>query len=281
MSSTAPKPIRSPSYPSGSLSEAVAQVRKIETAYRLSPVDREAGAKLIGYSGLSGPANQTLAALAQYGLVERAGKGEMRVTHRAQAILHPNSEAEKRRALVEAAFAPQLFQELRERWPNMIPPEEGVITYLNRQGFNQSAIKPAARAYLQTLSFLEEAGASESHGASGGGSAESGLSAGEQGEQRLELGQGGVRAVIEQAAAEATNEPGFFAGGFLEEQFRAPRAQDGETEWMRNQLGSATKVRLLVSGDMGPREINKLIKLLRAQRDVLKDDDEEDDDIDA
>jgi hypothetical protein len=34
-----------------------------------------------------------------------------------------------------------------ERWPDMVSPEDGVITYSNRQGFNQSAIKPAARAY--------------------------------------------------------------------------------------------------------------------------------------
>lgn len=159
-----PKPIRSPSYPSSSLSDAIAQVRKIEAAYRLSPVDREAAAKMIGYAGLSGPANKTLAALAQYGFVERAGKGEMRVTARARAILHPNSDDEKRQSLLSAAFEPQLFQDLRGRWPNMIPPEDGVVTYLNRQGFNQSAIRPAARAYLQTLRYLEEVGVSESYG---------------------------------------------------------------------------------------------------------------------
>ncbi|HEY2481781.1 MAG TPA: hypothetical protein VGI30_06235, partial [Caulobacteraceae bacterium] len=96
MNTASPKPIRSPSYPVSSLSEAVGHVRKIEASYRLSSVDRQAAAKLIGYLGLSGPANATLAALAQYGLVERAGKGEMRVTPRAQAILHPNSEDEKR-----------------------------------------------------------------------------------------------------------------------------------------------------------------------------------------
>lgn len=171
MSAQAPKPIRSPAYPNTNLSDAIGYVRKIEAAYRLSQVDREAAAKLIGYSGLSGPANQALASLAQYGLVERAGKGEMRVTARAQAILHPNSEEEKRSSLREAAFDPQLFQELRERWPNITPPEDGVVTYLNRQGFNQSAIKPAARAYLQTLAFLQEAGASESHGAPASGAA--------------------------------------------------------------------------------------------------------------
>jgi hypothetical protein len=121
---------------------------------------------MIGYSGLSGPANQTLAALAQFGLVERAGKGEMRVTARAQEILHPNNEEEKRIALRSAAFEPTLFRDLQDRWPDMIPPEDGVVTYLNRQGFNQSAIRPATRAYLQTLHYLQEAGASESHGVS-------------------------------------------------------------------------------------------------------------------
>jgi hypothetical protein len=166
MASTPPtgKPIRSPSYPSSSLGEAITHVRKIEALYRLGPVDRVAGAKLIGYAGLSGPANQALASLAQYGLVERAGKGEMRVTERARAILHPNSDEEKRQGLQTAAFEPQLFRELHERWPSMIPPEDGVVTYLNRQGFNQSAIRPAAKAYLQTLAFLEEANASISNG---------------------------------------------------------------------------------------------------------------------
>lgn len=164
-SASVPKPVRSPSYPSLSLSDAIAQVRKIEGLYRLSPVDRVAAAKLIGYAGLSGPANQALASLAQYGLVERAGKGEIRVTERGRAILHPNSEEEKRQGLRTAAFDPSLFRELHERWPNMMPPEDGVLTYLNRQGFNQSAIRPAAKAYLQTLLFLEESAGSESHSA--------------------------------------------------------------------------------------------------------------------
>ena len=164
MSTSQPKPVRSPSYPNASLSEAISSVRKIEQLYRSSPVDREVGAKLIGYSGLSGPANQALAALAQYGLVERAGKGEMRVTSRAQAILHPNSDDEQREQLRAAALEPQLFRELQERFPNIIPPEDGVTTYLNRQGFNQSAIRPAAKAYLQTLLFLKESGASDSNG---------------------------------------------------------------------------------------------------------------------
>lgn len=172
--------VRSPSYPNASLGEVLSQVAKIEKLYRQSTVDREVAAKLIGYSGLSGPASKALAAMANYGLVERAGKGEMRVTSRARAILHPDDLDERRQALVAAAFEPNLFQELRGRWPDMIPPEEGILTYLHRQGFNQSAIRPAMKAYRDTLLFLEQEGASDSHGNEPSRGAESTLSSREK-----------------------------------------------------------------------------------------------------
>lgn len=155
--------VRSPSYPSTPLGQAVEQVGKIEGQYRSSQVDRAVAAKLLGYSGLNGPSAKALAALAHYGLVERAGKGEMRVTPRAQAILHPDSAAERLEHLRAAALEPNLFRELQERWPGLIPPEDGVETHLSRKGFNQTAIRPAARAYLETLLFLKQEGVTESY----------------------------------------------------------------------------------------------------------------------
>lgn len=178
MSASTPAIVRSPSYPNMPLGDAIAAVAKIEKPYRLSPVDREVAAKLIGYSGLSGPSSKALAALASYGLVERAGKGEMRVTGRASAILHPDNPQERRDSLVSAAFEPNLFRELRDRWPNIIPPEEGITTYLHRKGFNQTAIRPAMKAYRDTLVYLEQEGASDSHGNEASGAAESHVSKG-------------------------------------------------------------------------------------------------------
>ncbi|MEE4119752.1 MAG: hypothetical protein V2I65_12110 [Paracoccaceae bacterium] len=168
------KPIRSPSYPSMALSDAVDAVRKIEAEYVGSAVDREIAAKLIGYSSLSGPANKALAALAAYGLVERAGKGMMKVSARARAILHPDSEDEKKENLRAAAFEPRLFQDIKERFPDIaVPPEEGVITYLRREGFNPSAVRPAAKAFLQTVAFVETLRESDSHVPDGDAGAES------------------------------------------------------------------------------------------------------------
>jgi hypothetical protein len=106
-----------------------------------------------------------LSSFSSYGLTERFGKGEIKVTERARSILHPNSPDEKKCAIRSAAMEPQLYRELRDRFPDLtIPPEDGVITYLNRQGFNPTAVRPAAKAFLQTMVFMEEAGATESHG---------------------------------------------------------------------------------------------------------------------
>ena len=43
----------------------------------------------------------------------------------------------------------------------------------------------------------------------------------------------------------------------------------GEREWLRGPLSREVGYRLLVSGDVGPKEIGKLIKLLEAQKEVL------------
>lgn len=55
-------------------------------------------------------------------------------------------------------------------------------------------------------------------------------------------------------------------------------AVQDEREWMRGTLSKdrAVNYRLIVSGDLGSREIGKLIKLLEAQKLVLDEDDEED-----
>jgi hypothetical protein len=163
--STVPKSIRSPSYPIMPLNKALDAVGKIEKLYRSSPVDRISAVKLIGFTALSGPANKALAALAEYGLLERAGKGEARVTERARDILHAATEAQRKARIYEAAMEPPLYRELRERFVGIpVPPEDGVVTYLNRRGFNKNAVPYAAKAFLSTMSYLEEMGATESHG---------------------------------------------------------------------------------------------------------------------
>ncbi|WP_339694139.1 hypothetical protein [Celeribacter baekdonensis] len=155
--------IKSPSYPSASLEDAITGVRAIEAEYRGTPVDREEAAKILGYSGLNGAANKALSALSGYGLVERAGKGMMRVTPLSQNILHGLTDAEKNEALREAANFPPLFQKIRDHFSGVdVPPVGGVENLLNRFGFNKNAVTPAAKAFLETARFVAELEESES-----------------------------------------------------------------------------------------------------------------------
>jgi hypothetical protein len=47
---------------------------------------------------------------------------------------------------------------------------------------------------------------------------------------------------------------------------------DEEREWLRGSLSRDTNYRLIVSGNLGPKELGKLIKLLQAQKAILDDD---------
>ena len=168
------KPIYSPSYPNLSLAACIDHAKKIEGLYRTNAADRKTAAKLMGYSGLSGPANKALAALASYGLTERAGKGMLRVTPLAVSIIHPQSDSERKEALFKAAQSPQLFRDIREQFPDLpVPPEPGVVTHLNRAGFNPNSVPRAAKAFLETARFVEQLGDTKSHVSGGDGDAES------------------------------------------------------------------------------------------------------------
>lgn len=260
MNTSAIKSVRSPAYPNMSLEGAIEAVGKIEQMYRTSSVDRVEAARLIGYTTLSGPANKALAALASYGLVERAGKGEMRVTEGTQAILHPSDEEERNNYLVAAALNSGLFKGLQERFPNITPPMAGLESHLSRLGFNKNAIKPAAKAYLATLSYLEKAGAIISHGAELSGGPESSLEIDDEAQM--------VENSTENTPLQAN--PGRQASPMLERP--TPSVKPGEVDWFRGSVGPETNVRVLAKGEMGPKEIGKLIKLLEAQKLVLEDD---------
>lgn len=292
------KIIRSPSYPSMSLKDAVDAVSKIERLYRASPVDRTQAAKLIGYSSLSGPANKALAALATFGLLERAGKGEARVTSRARAILHADDDQERIANLLDAAREPDLFRELVERFQGIsVPPEEGVVTYLNRQGFNPTAVRPAAKAFLETMMYVEELKGTESHGAKPSeglglqtpdvtrafGGAKVGDLVQWESQGALQLPKPlRVRMVSEDGnwIAVEGSQTGIPMSEVLVESKTPPapmfalqeRNEADEGEWMRIRVGQDTNVRLMVKGDMGPKEIGRLIKMLEAQKLVLEDD---------
>lgn len=148
---------RSPQYPSLSLPQAIDLVAKLHKSNRTSVISRETAAKDMGYAGLTGRSLTVLAALAQFGLIEKAGKGDVKVTRRAVDILHSVDESDRSEAILEAAFAPSLFQQLQERFPEGVPSQNALRSYLIQMEFGDVAIGPAINAYLETNAFAENA----------------------------------------------------------------------------------------------------------------------------
>ncbi|HVR90177.1 MAG TPA: hypothetical protein VHG29_03650 [Novosphingobium sp.] len=156
--------IRSPRYPFHNLDETIELVAKIHAEDRQHPVGRDVAARHMGFSGISGTSDRALASLMHYGLAEKAVKGEIRVSSLALEILHPSHDGERTKALNTAGFNPELFQELRQRYPEAPPSAASLESFLTRSGFAPVAIRPASKAYLETCQFLQRNGAYESDG---------------------------------------------------------------------------------------------------------------------
>ncbi|THD58555.1 hypothetical protein [Phenylobacterium sp.] len=146
------------------LGEALDVVKKIHDANRTNPIDREAAAKEMGYTGISGRSAKVLSDLSHFGLLEKVGSGQVRVSRRAVEILYPESEEARREALHDAADSPTLFAELNSQFADGLPSDNALRSYLMRNGFASAAIPPVMKSYLETYRALEQKIASPSHG---------------------------------------------------------------------------------------------------------------------
>jgi hypothetical protein len=145
---------RSPRYPSISLREAVDLARKIYAKDGMHPLDRESAVQHLGYSSLNGASATALASLKQYGLSADAGTGMLRLTDLSLDIIEPTGDEAQHAALQAAAYTPDLFAALRERFPDKPPSESNLRAHLVRQGFTPAAVKSIIPSYLETHEYL-------------------------------------------------------------------------------------------------------------------------------
>jgi hypothetical protein len=134
-------------------------ISDIFEADRRNIIDRETAAKHVGYSGLSGAADKALATLKHYNLLERSGTGQTRVTQVAMDIIHPDSDEDRKSALLTAGMGPDIFSEIQERFPSSPPSESALTSWLVRENFQNRAIKPIVKSYTETYRYLEREGA--------------------------------------------------------------------------------------------------------------------------
>ena len=145
--------LRSPNYPAIGLPEAIDRVRKLHERQHQTPEEREVVAQHLGYGGLNGKSLKLLSALTKYGLLEKVQDGRLRVTDRAIDIIVPE-DGDPSQAICDAAFSPDLFSDIRERWPDHPPSDESLRAYLIRRQFAQSAISDVIQNYRETLELV-------------------------------------------------------------------------------------------------------------------------------
>jgi hypothetical protein len=236
--------MRSPNYPSIPLSQAVALVREIHSKNRTNVIDRQSAARDMGYSGLTGRSLKLLGALGQFDLVSKAGKGDLKVTQTAVDILHGLDEETKAAALRKAGTSPRLFKELFERFPEGIPSENVIRSYLVQQGYGDAALGPAIKSFIDTNHFLENAAAIDSHGED----EEESLDSEEQEEDRG--GKGNTPPPPPPPPAQH--------GGY--------RIMEGERVVFSEETGSDQYLKLVAAGEMDDGLLEALEDYIRRQR---------------
>lgn len=154
--------MRSPNYPAISLKQAIDLIALIYKSDRENAINKEVAALHMGYSGLTGRTLKLMGALSQFGLLDKVGKGEVRVSKTAVSILHGIDDKERLAALAVAGRSPSLFRAINEAFVS--PSDRTIESFLLRQGFTDSAVPPVIKSYRETSAFLAREGVSESYG---------------------------------------------------------------------------------------------------------------------
>ncbi len=237
--------VRSPSYPVISLREAVDKIKQVYEKDYQNKLARVLVAEHMGYRSLNGKSLGVLSAVSKYGLLEGRGDANWVSDLALSIIAHPSGSPERATALVEAARRPELFASLDAKFQDGRASDAAIRSYLLTQKFIPSAADLAIRSYRETKQFVSE-------------------QAGEySGADQVPAEQEGASMQAHQAASSPGMPPSM--------------VQRGEREFLRGPLSSASGYRLLISGEMGAKELGKLIRILKLQQELLSDSDSPDD----
>jgi hypothetical protein len=242
------KLIRSPRYPVIGLPEAIERVRGVYRADNRNKIPKSLVAEHMGYQGLNGKSLGIIAAVSKYGLLE-GGVDAMWVTPLAVNILEREPDDPERIAAIrEAAQKVDLYNEIDEQFPSKASDSAIRSFLIAKRQFLPDSAERLIRSYRETRDLVDAlSGAYDSSV-----SEETDVSA---------VAQSTALTLHQPVQLVSTASIGQLIDG-------------SEREWLRGPLSRESSYRLIVAGEMGPREIGKLIKLLEAQKNVLDDEDD-------
>src|SRR5688572_24096512 len=134
---------RSRNYPAFSLVEALDKAKRLYAEEKRAAVPNDIAVKAWGYGGLNGASLRTLGAMKQYSLLDSPAARTVRLSPTALTILlEPEDSQERVSALREAAFSPPMFGEIRQQYPDDLPSDGALVSWLVRShDFNEDAAR--------------------------------------------------------------------------------------------------------------------------------------------
>lgn len=249
--------MRSPRYPAISLRDAIQKALAVYDSDHRNKIPKALVAQHMGYKTLNGASLGVISAVGKYGLLE-GGAEAMNVTLRAVDIFeHDPGDPARVQAIREAAFAPDLFKEIASAFPGKVSDaaiRSHLITKLN---FLPDAATNFVRTYRDTMLLVEaEAGNSDVPLDEDEFVPAQPLAPGVK--DQLAQGAGGVLTHVTQNSPSVTS------------------LEHGERELVTGILSkNGAAFRVVVSGVIGVKEIERLIRKLELDKEILADTDED------
>jgi len=147
---------RSPGYPAIGLGTAIEKVSAVYSKDAQNNLPREVVARHAGYNGITGVSLSMLSSLLKYGLLTGRGDNTSVSDLALQIIAHPVGSEERRAAILEAAFNPDLFAEIRDHYKGGKVSDQALRSYLLTRKFLPNAVDGVIRAYRETMELVEE-----------------------------------------------------------------------------------------------------------------------------
>ncbi|MFL9499447.1 hypothetical protein ACJMQP_05245 [Rhodopseudomonas palustris] len=244
---------RSPSFPFIPLKTAIDRLEQFEAKFGRHPAPAAKAGLAWGMKEKSSQADQTLAALKSFGLVKYDGMGVSRhasLTDEGRNYLRAQQESSKQAILKVCALRPKIMRTFWAEWGADRPPDEVALDQLIlKNGFSEAGGKNFLRVYDETVSFA-------------------GLSISDKVQEE------------EEEEEESSEE---IEGGPSASSLKPPKTSPtpsgkvnlmaGERELTTGLLAKDASFRLIVSGNIGVKEIERLIKKLELDKEILADDD--------
>lgn len=253
---------RSPNFPSMPLGDAIDAIKKVHAAEGRSKMPRLSAVKPLGYTSINGRSLSVLGALKAYGLIDGRGD-ELRISQEGFTLANaPSNSDEYREALIACFRAPPAFQRFAEE-------DEGASAdtlkwKLQKVGFQPDSAERLVRVYRESRELVNASGGAYQTSASEeAGASENGFNPSLT-DMMNELmpfpGKGNKKPDPAQGVTPLQDQGGLAMSVH-------------ERVLQSGMLSKAASYRVIVSGPVGVAEIERLVKKIEMDKEILADPD--------